>query len=602
MSTIRHRDAQFEEERMKSCLGRVVLGLVVGALVGCGGGDGDGDNSPADVVAADSVGDLATVDVPEPEDIAPQCPSSNWVMEFFGITDGMTIETGETMLLQARIFDSALAKTVEGAEVTFSLSGSGDAKFLETTALTSDLGVAAVSFSTGTDLGVTYTIKAANPCTEDQVVTLSTVAPEQGSFMITYSLSAELTETWEQLTVVAYADNTIPLCGAVDYTKPGSQGVELPAGESTIEFTQIQANAAYVVFGIAYNPDGVPVGGGCTEGVSVLPDMTTDAEVAIESLAMNPAGGYDLTVQVAAKDLMALQWIDAGAALDQIIGDSGQTIGQKVLDDILIFFPDGLPDCGDMDAAADIQASIDAGLENLDTANIDWLAANADQWLNKLLANVTFKGKLMVEESAENQTWTATWSTESMEFSGPIDCSEDTCDSWLLFAPETFGLGDVHVDLSQEVFDLVATGFAELAVQPFDLPIAPGKLVLFALNNIVLKERGLSNEVVELFDTTFNCSALMAQVSAQTIACINKPQTQLIESCESAVDGMAADFYGAMAAFTAEQHLATAGTLTSVDDNNDLTVDSITGNFEGDFLLGGETEATFMLPFVAVKK
>jgi hypothetical protein len=586
---------------MKNCLRRVVLGLVVAALIGCGG-DGGNDDSPGDVAAADSSGEVAAVDLQEPEDIAPQCPSSSWVMEFFGITDGMTIETGETMLLQARIFDSALAKTVEGAEVTFSLSGEGDAKFLETTALTSDLGVAAVSFSTGTDLGVTYTVKASNPCTDDQSLTLSTVAPEQGSFMITYSLSAELTESWQQLTVVAYADNTIPLCGAVDYTKPGSQGVELPAGESTIEFTQIQAQAAYVVFGIAYNPDGVPVGGGCTEGVSVLPDMTTDTDVTIESLAMNPAGGYDLTVQVAAKDLMAAQWLDAGSVIEQIIADSGETIGQKVLDDILMFFPDGLPDCGDMDAAADIQASIDAGLEGLDTSTVDWLAANTDSWLSTLSANVIFKGKLMVEESADNQTWTATWSVESMEFAGPIGCGDDNCDSWLHFAPETFGLGDVHIDLAQEVFNLKATSFTALDVLPFDLPIAPGKLVLFALGNIVLRERGLSNKLVELFDTTFNCSSLMALVSAQTIACINKPQTQLIESCEVAVDGMATDFYGVMAAYTDEQHLATAGILTSKDDDNDLSVDAISGNFEGDFILGGETEATFMLPFDALKK
>ncbi len=377
---------------MKSCLGRVVLGLVGVVLIGCGGGDGD--KSSGDDVVADGLGEVATVDVQEPEEIAPQCPSSSWVMEFFGINDGMTIETGETMLLQARIFDSVLGETVEGAEVSFTLSGDGNAELLETTALTSELGVAAVSFSTGSDLGVVYTVEASSPCTDDQSVTLSTVAPEQGSFMITYSLSTELTETWEQLTVVAYADNTVPLCGAVDYTKPGSQGVELPAGESTIEFTQIQANAAYVVFGVAYNPEGVPVGGGCTEGVSVLPDMTTDTDVAIESLAMNPAGGYDLTVQVAAKELMAMQWLDAGAVIEQLIDESGQTIGKKVIDDILIFFPDGPPDCGEFDALADIQASIDAGLENLDSANIDWLAANADQWLATLTANVIFKGKL----------------------------------------------------------------------------------------------------------------------------------------------------------------------------------------------------------------
>ncbi len=587
---------------MKSCLGRVVLGLVLAALVGCGGGDGKGDASPADVASGDGKVDSSSMELREPEDIPPQCPSSSWVMEFFGIEDGMTIETGETMLLQARIFDNVMGETVEGAEVTFSLTGDGDAELLETTALTSELGVAAVSFSTGTKLDVEYTVKASNPCADEQSVILSTVAPEQGSFLITYALSEELSATWDQVTIVAHADTKIPLCGAVDYTKPGSQGVELPPGEDTVELTQIQAKAAYVVFGVAYNPDGVPVGGGCMEGVSVMPDKTTEVDVTIESLAMNPAGGYDLSVQVAAKDLMAAQWIDAGSVIEQIIAESGQTIGQKVLDDILIFFPDGLPDCGDMDAAEDIQASIDAGLEKLDTADANWLATNTEDWLSTLAGNVLFKGKLMVEESPQSQTWTATWTVESMEFAGPVDCGEADCESWLLFASETFGLGDVHIDIGQEVFDVVSTGFTELEVQPFDLPIAPGKLVLFAFNNIVLKKRGLSNELVELFETIFICNALLAQVSAQTIACINKAETQLVESCEAAVAGMAAQFYGELAAFTAEQHLAATGILTSKDDDNDLTVDALTGNLEGDFMLGGESEATFILPFDAVKK
>lgn len=586
---------------MKSCLQRVGWGLLVAALVACAGEAGNRDTSPADA-RADGKGDVMAEELVDPEDVTPECPSKNWVMEFFGIADGMNIETGETILLQARIFDSFLGKPVAGATVNFTLSGDGDAGLLESAAVTSDLGVAAVNFATGSTLGVQYTLKATNPCTAPQSVVLSTVAPEQGSFLITYTLSAELIDTWGQLKVVAYADSTMQLCGAVDYTSPGSQGVELPAGESTIELTQIQANAAYVVFGVAYNADGVSVGGGCIDMVSVLPDMTTEADVTIEALAMNPAGGYDLTVQVAVKDLLATQWTDAGAALQTIMDESAQTIGQKVLDDILIYFPEGLPECGEVGAAEDIQASIDAGIADLDTATTDWLAANADEWLSALTNNVVFKGKLMVEEGDQSQAWSATWTVESLQFSGPVECGEADCDSWLLFAPDSFGLGDVYIDIDQETFDIVASGFAELEVLPFDLPIAPGKLALFALNNIVLKKQGLSNEVAELFDTTFMCSALLAKVSAQTIACINKPQTQLIESCDAAVASMASQFYGTMSSFKAEQHLAATGILHSQDDNNDLTVDALTGTFVGDFVLGGEVVATFSIPFDAVKK
>ncbi len=581
--------------------GWLVVGLAVllVTLAACGG-DGGGKD-PGDLIAADGAADLSVPDESAPEEVEETCPSSNWVLEFFGIQDGMTIETGETMMLQARIFDAVLAKTVEGTQVTFSLSGDGDAQLLQTTAVTNDLGVASVDLQTGTELGVSYTLTASNPCVPSLSITLITVAPEQGSFLVTYTLSEQLTEMWGELAIVAHADNTIPLCGSVSYTNPKGPGMPLPAGESTIELTQIQANAAYVVYGIAYNTDGVPVGGGCAEQVSVLPDKTKEVAVTIDSLAMDPAGFYDLTVQVPAADLMEPRWKDAGAVMTQLVDGAGTTIGEKVLDDLLLQFPGGLPYCGEVDAAEDIQASIAAGLPAMDTATLDGVAAEADGLLKSLADNVVIKGTLEVAEGG-GQAWNANWTVESVRFSGTIDCGEGDCESWLFFTPEAFGLGDVHIDLAEVDFEVTATGFDTLSVTPFDLALAPGDLVLFALTNIVLKKAGTGNELAELFEGAFSCSTLMSKVSAQTIACINKPQTQLIESCEKAVTGMAAQFYAELADYTAPQKLATTGELTSQDGDNDLTVDGIDGSLSGDFLIGTDKVADFLIPFHAVKK
>ncbi len=583
-------------------LQKLGLTVVLVLAMACGStSETNGDVATEDPAAQDLTADVMPAETTRPEEIAYTCPSTNLVIEFFGIDDGMTIETGEQMLVQARIFDGVLGQVIEGAPVVFSLAGDGDAKLLETSVLTNDLGVASVTLDTGHDLGVDYQLTVTNPCVAALTLSLTTVAPEQGTFMVTFSLAPELTELWGTLDIVAYANNTIPLCGGVNFTSPPGQGTPLPAGGETVEFTQVQANAGYVVFGVAYNADGVPVGGGCTEGVSVLPDKTTEVAVAIEALAMNPAGGYQLTLEVPVKDLLGDQWLDAGAVVQSLMDTAGTTIGNKVLDDILIFFPDGLPDCGDIDAAEDIQGSIDAGLSTMDSALTDWVAANADNWLTELTQEVVITGKLMVEETAQNQVWSAKWTVESVRFAGTIECGEADCTSWQLFTPESFTLGDAHIELDQEVLELSATGFDTLEVLPYQLPIEPGKLALFALTNIVLRKQGLDNELVTLFTQSFSCSTLLSKVTAQTIACLNKPQNGFIESCDAAVAGMATAFYNELAAYTTDQVLDGGGTLTSADGNNDLTVDGLSGTLTGDVLYSGAAKSTYSIQCDATK-
>jgi hypothetical protein len=570
----------------------------------CGGGNGDDNNqTPADTAGSDSQADVNPTDVtPETSpDTGPVCPSDNWAMEFFGIESGMSIQTGDTVLIQVRIFDTIKLEVVEGVLVNFNLEGDGDAQLLEDGATTNDLGVAGVELTTGTIEDVVYTITASNPCLDPLELTLNAVPPEQGTFIVSFSVSEELIELWGNVSIEAYATNTVPLCEAINYTSPGVPGLVLPDNDMQAQFNQVLANSSYLIFGVAKNAAGSVVGGGCTPQVSVLAGKTTTADVLLESLAMNPVGGYDLDVGLSVEAILGPGWLETGVIMGTIMDNAGDTITQKVIDDLLVYFPDGFPDCPDSVPEEDISNSIAAGMTGLDSADVEWLAANSETLLKTLLTDVLLSGKLMVEATDGSNQFTAEWTYEQLSFSGPIDCGENDCETWLQFAPDTFGLGDVKLDLDKQTMTFLATGYDKVSVNMFSWPVQPGKLALFAYTNIILKLRQSSNVLDDLFADMISCKTLMAQVTAPTTACLNKPETQLIESCEKGVNQLQAQFYQEVAIWLLEQSLQTQGAIQSIDDDADLTADRLEGVFSGHLEIGGEASSPFTATFKATR-
>lgn len=580
----------------------LILTVCAALVFSCGGGSNGTTDTGG---AADLTGDGAGLDTgrDQPpmdliEDAGEEC-NDHWVLEFFGVADGMPIETGETMIIQARIYNSVLGEAVHGAKVTFSLAGDGDAGLVEEAALTNDSGIAMVHLDTGTTLDVTYTLTASNSCTGEVSVTLPTVAPEQGTFVVTYEISAALGGLWDDLDIEAYASNSIPLCGAVDYTAPGSAPVHLPADQPAVELPNVMANSAYVVFGIARNVQGKAVGGGCRDMVSVQPGRTEEVAIVLEPLALDPTGLFHLELKADLSSVLEPLWKDAGAVVDTLIAGSADAITQRAIDDILVWFPEGMPECGEVDIAQELADSVAAGLTDFPPGDVTWLKTNTNEMLVTLLSDVLLGGKLMVEKGGSLGVFQAVLTFEKLSYTGQIPCPQDDCSETVVFTPEQFNLGDVHLDLDQQALEFTAQGFDKLTLTPLDFPVEPGKLALFAFANIVLEQVGASNQLEKFFAGLFSCSTLMSQVSPQTIVCINKPQTFLIESCQAAVNDLDGLFYAELGALLAEQVLQAQGTFDSVDDDGDLVSDHIKGQLTGDYLNQNEKVATFSFPLQA---
>ncbi len=426
--------------RKISYLMALVLVLALGAC-GSSGGDDPSDNdtqSRSDVTGSDiQAQDVPKVDQVEEDEVQKEC-SPNLVIEFFGIQDGQTLDTTKNYPIQARIYNTQTQEMVQGETITFVAEGDGDGSFTEGEAVTNEYGVATVEFVAGETVDATYTLTAGNWCAGDVSIQVSTVPPEQGSITINVAVDADLTAKWPDLKLTVYLNNTIPMCGAFDYTKPTGASKQLSNGATFVEFPDAMANTGYVAAVVALNKQGLPVGGGCTESVMVLPDKAIEVDVQVGALSLNPVGNYEVTIHADMTSLLSNDWVDAGSTFQTLFEDAGNVIGQKIIDDLLIYFPEGFPEeCGDV--SAEIKGSIIIGLgTSYPPAEMDSVGAGGNALLEQLLSDVTLTGTMDVQKQNDGPNWNASLHIQSIAFKGPLPC--DTCDELLTFTADVFDL------------------------------------------------------------------------------------------------------------------------------------------------------------------
>jgi hypothetical protein len=572
------------------------------ALAACGGGGGSsgdvGGDASEEVRDADSRAEDAAPDS-EP-DSGPVC-SGNLVLEFFGIEDGMGLETGTTLLVQARIYDSVLALPVGGLEVTFELTGSGDALLLSALAITSDQGVAAVEMSTGSVQGAEYDLAISSPCTGKVGIALHTVAPGQGSVIVHLQVAPNLTALFPVLQLEVYSSFVLPLCAAVDFNAPAGAPVKLPAGALDVELPGIKANAAHVVFGVARNSDGIVVGGGCAEGVVVLPDKTVEVDVLVEPLSLKPATAYSVELSADLVSAAGTNWVDAGKALADVVAGAPVAVGTRVVEDLEVWFPEGFPaECADADEQ--IQGLVDAGFGGVDTSVVDWIAAEADPMMKGLLQDVVLSGKLMVGSGELPQAYELLFTCEKLAYSGKARCRTAGCGVGTEVMADQFSLGDVKLALGQHVLTMVTDGFDSLVFPQVELTFEPGRLVLSAFTHVVLPAAGQSMALDDLFGGMYDCDKVFSGMTPQLIACLNKSPTQLAESCDSAVAEMKMDFYSKLGLLTGQQVTVASGTGQSFDDDADLEADRLEGQLSGSWTSDGTQAGEVAVGLSATKK
>ena len=557
----------------------------------CGGGGGD----PADVAAS---GDGAVADVVVPVNAAEiplaetgQNCNPNWVLQFFGIEEGMALTSNKQYAVQAQLFNPATGEWLSGETVSFSISGEGGAHFVAPDGTTNENGVAEAMLETGATEGV--------DCTDSASLKVHVQPPAVGSLLVSLEVSDEVLLIDPGPSLEVYVDKLSTLCAAAVYTDPMGQKVPLPAGETVVEIPNVEAGPAYVVVAVARDLVGQVIGAACEEGVNVLVDKTTEVSLKLSPLALAPEGTYQFELKADLANLLKEEQADPGATLLDLATGAGGAVTEAIVDDLAPWFEEGFPEeCGDVPAA--IGAGVDAALEGYPPTGVEDAAAQSAALLESLLDSVTVAGKLDLQPAPEG-VFTAELEYQTVTFSGQLPC--DGCEDKLTVTKDLFDLGEIHLQLGEQSFQLAPEGYDQFTVSSFDLGLSPGRFKLYAFVNLVLPASGVEDAIDGVFPDYIDCEVVVDAVDEETMNCLkfNSPQIDPVASCESAVAGLTDEYYQALATYTVPQHLACSGTGQFSDTDGDLAADEFSVSFNGDFMHDGEPAGTFMYPFSAEK-
>lgn len=577
-----------------------IIALIgIAALAGCGGGgSGAGDT----LVSADSEGkDAAAEDVGLPdiqEEMKKSC-SDNLVIEVFGLLEGVTLETGKEYTVQARIYDSFFKKEVPGENVVFSLVGAGDAQLLSTEAVTNEFGVAAVQLATGEISGVDYTLSVANECAGAASLTFMTGEPQQGDLVVHVTLSQEVIDMGETISLEVYLDQYSTLCAAADFADPKGALTPIPDGADTVTLTDVLSGPSYIVVVIGVDAVGQHVAAGCQEGINVAPDMTAETTVTLNPISIAPQGFYDVSFPVAFKDLLQGKWVDPAQLLETMTANLAGDISEAINQDLLPWYEEGIPeDCGA--ALAQIESDVAGALAGLPDAKVTKLAQDSNALLESLLESVTINAELQLDPAGDPWACNATLDVKSAKFAGQPECAPGCTD----YTHDLFDLGEVHLQVSEAQFEFTAQGADGFIMNQFQLALSPGRFLLFAFVNIAMPEAGLDNSVDKMFNSLVDCEQLVKDIDETTMACLkfHAAQVDPQKSCENVMKELKTRFYAEFAPLTAPQHLQTSGNGKILDDDKDMKADGLDGLLVGDYMHGGLTVGPFQFPLTGVKK
>ncbi len=564
------------------------------ALAGCdsGGSTATGDAIQGDVEPRDAPG---RTEIEEDFDPGGQC-TVELVLELFNGDSPLVLEVDREYVLQARIYNPANGDTPEGEEVTFTLSGGGDAQILQSSAETDGFGVAAVDLSTGTQAPVFYNLRIDTPCAPGIDVVLDVQAHATGSIVLTFDVNGEVVDPGKITSFGVYVSQKGLLCAGLEPASPGQDMAmhSLAADETQLLIEDAVAGPGYTIMVVGYDVADLPAAAGCTEGINVFAGKETAVDVTLGPLQINPAGSYQLTMDANFIALVATYTTDwsptIAACLDPVPGD----VKSAVLEGILMWMDDGvLPEQCD-DVSVEIDESVDAwAAEHLPPAWADNLD-DVEGYLQDLISDPVFGASLSVQGGAFGADCVATLDIKSLEYLGPVGAG--------VFLEDEFEAGEAWLKAADSELTCEVTPANVLLLNEFDLHINPGRVLLFMFVNLVLPDIAEgATSMVDVFTDQFDCTGMLSGVKQSTLTCINRPMSELVEDCDDAVYAALGDYLTFAAKIGADQVLVVSGAADLTDNDKDLAADALTGELSGTWFLDGEESGAVTIPFTGPK-
>jgi hypothetical protein len=509
----------------------------------------------------------------------------------------------DELTLRAKVVNYAEGKPAEEVEVAFDIvdnegfgGSSGDASLSSKVAFTNAEGEVENTFRANFVGDVNYTVKLSAEGAEDKFVDIIVSDTPTGSIEVLLAYQGPININTIKVRLMPKSF----ICG--QFIPTGSLAGSL-ADKTVLSladkpvFDGLAGGSHFTMVATAKSPSGALAAAGCRDGVFVIANAKTPTSLELHLLPLNPTGNYDVdnyfdftqalgelgTVGEVIQGVVTLFNDPGKFILDQIKTLVKQFIGEIITDIAFGLFEDALGD-----------------------VITDWVLNDSPQWvqdfftigddLTQIVDNLHLRSVLKISKLHNDyyfqgiQFWNGivlSWKY-GCEPEDPPDCGD------LVFSMDDFGNTQFPQDIIEGKFTGTIVNYNQLFLDQHTIQISYGKLILFVLNEVILKTITGENNLKDAVLKFVNCSSIAAAIENGVLDAIGLPESKLDSFCVSTITLLLVPLEAFIGNLALDSQLRLSGQCTLLEETDDLIVDEL---FEGTYSGMVEIEAGAGPPF-----
>jgi hypothetical protein len=518
----------------------------------------------------------------------------------------LDIQPGMQALLPVKVVDYNAGGPAQTVPLTWAIidatgiGAPGDAELSNETTFTGSDGVATVALYANTVQDVLYTVEVSAEGAAPKTVQVRVGAPPTGDLKVEMSYEGPVALNTVTVRVV---DGEF-LCSQFKATNPpvnmlAEKIVLDPNSKPT--FTGLPAAQKVTIVAMAKGPNGNLAGAGCEDGVYIEPDTLNVVAMNLYVLVLNPAGTYDLENLFDLTDAIPGE---VGEVIDQLVTlfyDPGKFLINQIKTLVKQYVPGFIADA--------IFGLFEDQLAKIIT---DWVLNDAPDWVQdfftigqdlvQLVAKLELTGLLKISKLQNDYYVEGQIDFTGIILSWKLGCDKnapdyDECGKYP-FDLQDIDNGEFPLDLLSGNWQGTISKYDQLNVGKHSLSLNYGKLILFVLNQVILKELTGKTSLVDAAVAIVGCDGIADALDNLGIF----DKDDIFDACEGAVTLLVLPLQSYLLGLEVDSLISLEGKATLMDLDDDLVVDEIVdGTWQGLVLIGGSSGNPFTGAWSAIR-
>jgi len=520
----------------------------------------------------------------------------------------------ENFQIRAKVIDYQASAPADNALVSFAIianDNDGDATLTAFQAYTSPNGEVAVTFRANHKAGVNYTVQLNTEGAEP--VTLDIYVGDEPSGDIQVNLAYEGPIAIKNVHV-----RLLPGTFSCGQFKATNVPLDV-LGEKTILglgdgadqgalFTHLPVSKKFTVIATAQSPTGSLAAAGCVDGVLVIPGETNTVTMTMYLLILNPAGYYDST---SVFDFTGAIPGQVGEVIDGVVllfNNPGKFLIDQIKSLVAGFIGEWVTDL-----------AFSLFEDELASVITDWMLNESPDWmqdiftvgqdLTQIVNNLELRATLIISKLSNDYYVQGVLLWDGIVLYWKLGCAKEGEPD---FDPDcgqyVFGLADfTDTEFPMDIIEGKFTGFIHdfdrLDIDNHVIKLNYGKLILFVLNEMILKTLTGYDNLTDAVLSFIDCPGIAANFSNDILNAIGVSENDLEDFCLDTVTFLVSPISIILGSLALDSQLRLSGSATMVDEDDDLKVDRIIdGKYVGHIEADGQEGPAFDGIWDAVKQ